>query len=30
MKSVYIIARGILVRASIVFLAPQKTTNTEE
>lgn len=30
MKSVCIIARGILVMAAIVFLAPQKTTNTEE
>ena len=30
MKSVYIIARGILVMAAIVFLAPQETTNTEE
>ena len=30
MKSVYIIAGGILVMASVVLLAPQKKSNTEE
>ena len=30
MKSMYIIAGGILVMAAVVFLAPQKQNNTEE